>query len=161
MQNIWLVSKVILSLCQQIKGGGNSVNTAKNKMKQSAATIAANNIEICKSMTAAEISAKFADVFANTLSRSNFVKVLYKNGIDFNKMEYMENSIEFTIVDKYSNSASTTKRLHNRELNERDINNKFYPFCTEVYLSKKEIHIVPCQYHLGMHQTTPNVKIIN
>lgn len=35
MQNIWLVSKVILSLCQQIKGGGNSVNTAKNKMSKS------------------------------------------------------------------------------------------------------------------------------
>ena len=130
-------------------------------MKQSASKVASQNIEICKSMSAAEISAKFTDIFANTLSRSNFIKVLYKNGIDFNKMNYMENSVEFTVIDKYSNGRATTKRLHNIEINERDINSKFYPFCTEVYLSKKEIHVVRCEYDGNGYRITPLCKITN
>lgn len=151
---------MILSLYQQIKRGGHSVNTAKYKMKQSASKVALQNVEICKSMTAAEISAKFTDIFTNALSRSNFIKVLYKNGIDFDKMNYLENSIEFTVVDKYSNGANTTKRLHNIEINERYINNAFYPFCTEVYLSKNEIHIVLCKYDNYGYRITPLVKIV-
>lgn len=126
----------------------------EKNMKQSASKVALQNIEICKSMSAAEISLKFADIFSNTLSRSNFIKVLYKNGIDFDKMNYLENSTEFTIIDRYSKGAPTTQRIHNLQINERDINNKFYPFCTEVYVSKKEIHVIPCD------RVTPLVKII-
>jgi hypothetical protein len=134
-------------------------------MKQSAPKVAAQNIEICKSMTAAEISAKFADIFSNTLSRSNFIKVLAKNGIDFNRMEYMENSTEFQVIDKYSQHLRQTtnltynKRIHNNSVNERGINDLFYPFCTVVYLSAKEIHIVPCEYG-KVGQITPNVTIV-
>ena len=34
MQNACTVSQMILHLYQQIKGGGNSINTAKNKMSK-------------------------------------------------------------------------------------------------------------------------------
>lgn len=110
-------------------------------------------------MTASEIKENFSDIFNSGISRNNFVRELYKNGVDFQEMDYLENSIEFTVIDKYSNGENTKKRLHNREINESDINNKFYPFCTEIFLDKKEIHVIPCEYNSNGYRITPLVKI--
>lgn len=126
---------------------------------KSAAQIAKENVEVCKKLNAKQIKEKFESIFSNTLSRKNFIKVLYKNGIDFSKMDYMENSIEFTVKDKYSNGKDSKRRLHLRQINERDINDIYYPFCTKVFLKKKEIHIIPCEYG-RFSQLTKNCEII-
>lgn len=128
--------------------------------KISASQLALENIEVLKTLTASEIEKKFTSVFSNGQSRNNFIRTLRKNGIDYDHMSYIENSTDFTVIDKYSNGASYAKRIHNRMLNESDINNIFYPFCTEVHLSEKEIHVIPCVYDKFGYKKTPNVKII-
>lgn len=130
-------------------------------MKKSAKQIVNQNIDSLKTMTAKEIESNFSDIFANGISRNNFKKALYKIGVNFDEMNFIENSTEFTVIDKYSNGQSTKKVIHNSELNNENWNNKFYPFCSKVFLTEKIIHILPCEYNHNGYAITPVVEFAN
>lgn len=138
-------------------------------MKKSAKQVAVENLELCKTLTANEIRDMFPSIFSSTISERNFVDVLQKNGIKYRDMSFIENSIEFDVIDKYDNEENEIPHKKVRVPNNflaSDATLKgffgsyFYPLCTIVNLKENKIYSVRCKYSAMGYSQTPDLQII-